>query len=238
MRRQHGEIAKATGLDVDSDRMVVSGFHLVWKGVDELRKKGVTASTPTEKARQPIYGKATLEIDKEYITSQEYHKKFIGITGNNKVDEQLCKYSRGMLEHRTGTYGEDLVLLDMDTGELIANHDTSTKGNAVTYTDELNKTIKQATKRGQRIISLHNHPEGYPPTLFDGASALGHGYTKGVVCGHNGEVYTFLPTTKKFTDDECKAFHNKLALQIVHNNEVDNKWYDALYSVGMSVKKR
>ena len=39
----HKAIAEATGVGVDSERMVVSGFYRVWKGVDELEKKGVKA---------------------------------------------------------------------------------------------------------------------------------------------------------------------------------------------------
>ena len=56
------------------------------------------------------------------------------------------------------------------------------------YTDELDATIGDAQQLEKRILAIQSHPTGYPPTADDCVSALNHGYSLGVVCGHNGTV--------------------------------------------------
>ena len=136
-------------------------------------------------------------VDLEYLKSEEYKNKFKGITGNQKVDEQLYKQSKAMLTHRNGTDKEDLCLIDSMTGK-IAGRQSNSK---VDFSVEYNNSIKNAIKDNPRdtLISIHNHSTNNPPTGSDLVSNGSKGYRLGIVVTHNGRVFTYKSGKIPFT---------------------------------------
>ena len=116
-----------------------------------------------------------------------------------------------MLKHRNGTNFEDIHFIDADTGDIIHKLDTCNIPNGVDYDDETKKAIADARKAGRRIIAVHNHPGGLPPTLDDGVSAYNNDYVMGVSVGHNLEVFSYGKTDYSYSKKECKELHGLIS---------------------------
>lgn len=176
-----------------------------------------------------VYGDDAILVNRKYIKSQAYRMKYRGITTKAKVDDIVCKYSREILAEKSGTENEVLVLLDADNGTLIYRKNNKSK-NRVDYSQSLVRAIEKAKKEGKNILAIHNHPNGLPPTADDCVSATLHGYSLGVVCGHNGAVYTYKPSGIMYTESECAKIHNAISLQL-HGTpveDIDKTWLEML----------
>ncbi|MBQ2185043.1 MAG: hypothetical protein II399_10445, partial [Lachnospiraceae bacterium] len=153
-----------------------------------------------------VYGDSVIDVDFKYIDSEEYKKKFIGLTGSEIVDEKICDYCRTILRDRTGTHFETLLLVDMDNGDVILTIN-STKPSEISYSKENAAIIEQTLKEKKRILSIHNHPTGSPPSADDSVSAKIKGYVEGITCGHNASVYVFFPSEVEYSMDDCDEIH-------------------------------
>ena len=193
-------------------------FELTVPDTDGIMPDMEEMTPLTEQMRNPLpheerYGPDATDVDLNYIRSNEYRMKFHGITGNYIVDDKIAEQSRSILEARTGTKKETLVLLDAQTGNVIASIYNSPIDNAISYNPDTEAAIQKALSVGKQIISIHNHPEGYPPTADDCVSARNHQYKLGVVCGHNGAVYTYRPSENPYSQSDCDQIHSAISLQ-------------------------
>lgn len=180
-----------------------------------------------------IYGETG--VDTDLIASQEYRMAFRGITDNPEVDDRICFFSRKILTERNGTKSESLYILDMDTGKKLHEIHTSDNGSHIAYSKEDDDKIKSLVENGNKLITIHNHPSSYPPDADDGSSAMYRGYTKGVVVGHNGRVYTYSPTKRVYTKDELQSIHNSLVYQLSFCESIDEMWQSMLQLYGMNI---
>ena len=184
------------------------------------------------------YGKNAINVDMEYINTQEYRMKYHGISDSTKVDDIIYEQAKAILEHRSGTYFEDLVLVDAKTGEVVLAHRDSNINNKVKYTKDIEKAIKKANQEKRKLIAIHNHPEGYPPTADDAVSALVRGYAKGVACGHNGKVYIYPPAKYKMRKEDCEAIHKVIESQYIQGTDIDKHWNKVLKIYQMSMEAK
>ena len=136
-------------------------------------------------------------VNLEYISSEDYHKKFKGITGDYQVDEQIYKQSKAMLVHRSKTNKEDMCLIDSRTGNIVGRQTNSKSDFGVDYNNSLNNAIKNNPR--DVLISIHNHPTNNPPTGSDIVANGSKGYKLGVVVTHNGRVFTYKAGKTPFT---------------------------------------
>lgn len=184
------------------------------------------------------YGMGAININEEYIASQEYRMKYHGITGDHKIDDKIYEYAKEILENKSGSVFEELVLLDADTGDLILAIRDSKIENKVVYTQKIESIIKSEKKKGRNIIAIHNHPEGYPPTADDAVSALVRGYNKGVVCGHNGKLYTYEPSRRKYSKEELEEIHSLIVGQYVQGDDIDKYYKEMLHLFKIDIETK
>jgi len=128
-------------------------------------------------------------VDLEYIHSDNYRRKFKGLTGNESVDTALLKYAQAILTHRSKTDREDMYLIDSKTGKVAGKQASGTTDFGVDYNDSLKKAVSAHPPK--TLISLHNHPTNYPPTGSDLISAGTRQYKMGIVVCHDGKVYRY-----------------------------------------------
>ncbi len=194
-----------------------------------------------EHSRSVPFGENASTVDLEMVHSPKYRERFDGVSKNDNLNDSICNHARSMLEHRTGTNREDLVLLDFDSGEDIAVFDTSIRQNGIdSYPDWLDARIAAARRDGRRILAIHNHPDGLPATADDCASAYIHGYYRGVVVGHNGTIFTYEPYTERITSDICEDIHTYIATQVdgLYNyNEICRIWLSSMKEFDFKVRR-
>ena len=46
-------------------------------------------------------------------------------------------------------------------------------------------------RQNRGLVTIHTHPSSSPPSHADLLSNYVHGYSLGIVCGHNGKVYVY-----------------------------------------------
>ena len=133
--------------------------------------------------KQDVY-----KINRTVIETNEYKRKFVGITGNSITDESIYKYAKAGLIHRDGTNREDLYIISESTGKVLGKNITSTEAFGV----RINDSVRSAVKNNQGdLIGLHTHPDGTPPTGSDYETAFKRGYHLGTVACSDGSVYTY-----------------------------------------------
>ena len=219
---------------VDKDVVVNEMTYSEWA---KWKKTSISNTERHEKSL--VYGDDAIIVNRKYIKSQAYRTKYRGITTKAKVDDIVCKYSREILEQKSGTENEVLVLLDADNGTLIYRKNNKSK-NRVDYSKSLLDAIEKAKKEGKNILAIHNHPNGLPPTADDCVSAALHGYSLGVVCGHNGAVYTYKPSDIMYTESECAKIHNAISLQMqgTQVEDIDKLWLEMLKLFNLNAEVR
>lgn len=155
------------------------------------RKLDERKASEHEKQYGIRYGKAAMDVDFDYIRSDEYKNKYSQITSNQKVNDSLYETAHTILEHCDGTEHEDLYLINAIKGTSFASVTNSPVARGIVYTDEFKAKLKEAKENSIPIIGIHNHPEGTPPSADDFRKAYDNGYRFGLVAGHNGQVYMF-----------------------------------------------
>lgn len=185
------------------------------------------------------YGESARNVDFDYIKTQAFRNKFNNLTESPQVNDIILKHSRKILKDRTGTNLESLVLIDAEKGTLIGMVEDSIETDRISYNEKVEKLITKAREDGRSIFAIHNHPDGYPPTADDCESAGIRGYAAGISVGHNGNVYQYEPSFKGWSIEDCRRFHNIIALQVQYaetDDEVINTWLEMMKEKGFKAK--
>lgn len=126
-------------------------------------------------------------VNKSYIDSGEYKRKFDNATDNPDVNKSLYDCAKSALKHRSGTIFEDMYWLDSETGRIVLSVTDSTDERAIVYSDR----IKNSIKNKQGLITLHTHPSSMPPSASDLNSCYKNKYKSGFVACHNGRIFGY-----------------------------------------------
>ena len=143
-------------------------------------------------------------INRSYIESGEYRKKFDRISDNAELNKLLYQLAKKMLLHRSGTLYEDMYWIDPDTLEVVASETNCELEQKVFYSKATRKAI--SNKKG--LITIHSHPNSFPPSLEDFNSNFGHENGMGIVCGHDGSIYVYW-AKEVVQKEKCIYWHKK-----------------------------
>lgn len=177
---QYQAFSKKMELPEQMERVYMDGLGRVAPGRIPYMERGITnKKTPKN---------STYSVNWERIYSNEYKRKYNGITGNTKTDESMYKYAKAGLTHRDGTNREDLYIISKSTGKVLGKNIASTEAFGV----RINDSVRSAVKNNQGdLIGLHTHPDGTPPTGSDFETAFKRGYHLGAVACSDGSVYIY-----------------------------------------------
>ena len=126
-------------------------------------------------------------VNKTYVDSGEYKRKFDNMTDNPAVNKSLYDCAKKVLKHRSGTLYEDMYWIDGDTGKIILGITDSTEERGIPYSDR----IMEAIKGKNNIITIHTHPGSMPPSAEDFNLNFDYNYSLGVVACHNGKLFVY-----------------------------------------------
>jgi len=225
---RYKQLADGAGLKPKYKRMFVQGF-----------KDAKSSTLPSERERERLKSSYPNTVATKALDAPGYLEKFRRLTESEAVNRSIYNCAVQALTHRNGTTGEDLYLINGRTGEILHANTSSTAVQTVKYEARTLAAIAKAHADGIPIIALHNHPNGMPPSLDDGASAFVHGYAMGVVVGHNLEVYSYSASDKAYDSEYCQRIHSALSRRIGYEFDFDDEvWYNALRKFGMEVQRQ
>ena len=159
------------------------------KYVANSEKRGIikarSGSVALENQR---YGrnKVTL-VNKTYIESGEYKRKYDNISENKAVNKTLYDCAKAALKHRSGTKFEDMYWIDGNTGEIIASALNEKETSGVAKSKRRNKILA----RYGNVYAIHSHPASMPPSATDFNCFFEQGYSKAFVACHDGTLYSY-----------------------------------------------
>lgn len=130
--------------------------------------------------------KVTL-VNKTYIESGEYKRKFDNISENKAVNKTLYDCAKAALKHRSGTKFEDMYWIDGNTGEIIASALNEKETSGVAKSKRRNKILA----RYGNVYAIHSHPASMPPSATDFNCFFEQGYSKAFVACHDGTLYSY-----------------------------------------------
>lgn len=213
---EYSRFCKKMGLKEQRERIYYDMRGRVASGNHISMEKGI--------ANKRISKEADYSINRKLIDSNEYKRKYNGITGNTKVDEALYKYAKAGLIHRDGTNREDLYILSRTTGEILGKNISSTENFGV----KANESITNAVKNNiGNTIGLHTHPDDTPPTGSDFETAFKRVYNFGTVACADGSVYIYGCSDKyisaRIIDDTIEKYKNMIdnSGEKVYSNSIE-----------------
>ena len=166
-------------------------------------------------------------IDYNYISSNRYRKKFDYISNDKKLNKLLYKIAKKMLLHRSGTEYEDMYWIDLINGKIVCKITDSKYKKKILYTT----TIKKMIKKSENLLTIHTHPDSFPPSIDDINSNYDHNYEIGIVICHYGRVYMYSAEERinvnyyKLTvEDYLKNGYNEDTAQIEALKEMQKKF--------------
>lgn len=116
-------------------------------------------------------------VNHSYINSGEYKRKFDSISNNKELSRIIYKISKNMLKHRSGTKYEDMYWIDLDTLNVVAKETTAVVEKRIVYSVATERKIK----KNNNLLTLHTHPDSFPPSIDDLNSNFDHAYAAGIV---------------------------------------------------------
>ena len=191
--RRYAQIAKASGNAEKRDRMTVEGFRAV--KVPEKAEKGLTSGDGSDKIaseESPRKSKqGSFEVDWSKIQSAEYSAKFRKLSDNPTVSDALETRAKWALNNRSGKQTEELYAVSLTSGKEIARITDQQNQSGVVRTASFTARLNAADESGDKIMLLHNHPQGLPPSISDVNALLKNKNVSGITVGHNGTVYRY-----------------------------------------------
>ena len=179
-QRIYGARAKAFGEKAEQFGRLANSFKTPDKKisgtVEKSGESGIieTGSDSVALENQRLGRNKSTLVNKTYIDSGEYKRKWDNAIENQKVSKTLYGCAKKALKHRSGTVFEDMYWIDSDTGEIILSVTDSEEERAIVYTDK----IRNIVGKNENIITLHTHPSSMPPSLSDLNSCYRNKYTK------------------------------------------------------------
>ena len=165
-----------------------------------------------EKPRERELSGGEYGANLDYVRSDEFVDKLKKHPMTSHLSDSIARVSRQMLQHRNGTPYEDYYLLDAETGSVVALSNKARKRKGVVYNEQVRKAFKESLE--QSLISIHNHPSGYPPSLSDFASlqqrSKNNTVKYGLTIGHDGSVYWYSRPNKRIPRSAQEQYVNRI----------------------------
>lgn len=207
------DFCRQTGRRNDTFRSQVNGFgrstaqravhaaKRVQNGKKELTSGGDGGII---KEQERMQSSSDYAVPKDLVKSREFRSKFDSMDSDKKIQRQYYQVAKKMLNHRSGTNGEDLYFYNTRTKKWYSST-TGTQAGTPDYTEEIRRALQESEKG--EIVSFHNHPLGMPPSAGDLNAALKNGYQKGYTIGHDGTVFEY--TAPEYRIDES-VYSNRI----------------------------
>lgn len=154
-------------------------------------------------------------VNWKIVKSKEYTNRFSELSDNLKANMLAAKRSRNILVNRDGKNTEELYAISLTNGKDVSSITNQHVAFGVNRTDKFNDDILRAECRNEKILLIHNHPRGLPPSIADINELLNHKTAVGITVGHNGTIYYYTKPNKKITKFDvmvamrkCKKYNN------------------------------
>lgn len=191
--QRYKQFCADNGLQTQADRIKVAGF----KRAQSAKANGkatvyqnVKSQSINEKSLRTKDG-GTHGVNWKIVKSKEYTERFSAVSDNSKANELAAQRARNALVHRDGKDTEELYAIGLKSGKDISAIVDQNYPYGVRRTQKLTNDVERAECMGDKVLFIHNHPGGTPPSMADINALLSNKDAVGITVGHNGSIYYY-----------------------------------------------
>lgn len=228
----------ALGMSLDERKQLqqqyIDGDNAAWRTeIDSKNRASAGIQSYDEQEYGVSYGDIT--ANERRIRKPSWGRRFAEAVPSKRVRRQVVRYARKAALDNSGTHLESMYLIDAETGAKIAAIDKPGEKieRGVHYTEEFVQKMEEARAAGRKIIAIHNHPEGYPPSGDDFRKAYDNGYAQGFVIGSNGQIYSYQNDSIELTEEICDTMQKHISKAYEYGADVDRAYKDIYNSYGL-----
>ena len=193
LQEEYVRFSKDAKLPLQHARMEVAGFN--WKHATAAEKLANRSAEEREQSPRQMKN-GSYAVNWETVHSEEFRKKFDNLTTNPATNSAAHTRAIWALNNRDGVNTEEIYALDMRSGKEIARITDQNHPHGVKRTSQFDSALRQARKTGTKILLLHNHPSGNPPSIGDLNALFSTPDATGITVGHNGSLYMYTAPQK------------------------------------------
>ncbi len=108
---------------------------------------------------------------------------------------------------------EDMYWIDLDTIQIVGREVERDIEEAVQYSRRTETVIKQY----QNLLTIHTHPNSFPPSIADIKSNYFNNYAVGIVICHDGRIYMY-----KAAEDISEAYYSMTLAEYQNQGYADD----------------
>lgn len=194
--------------DEDGDTYYVSAdmTYKEWKKKyvkSELRERSLRTKRSSKKGVSKGYeDKYNYGVNWKVVKSKEYGARFSKISDDEKVTSLIAKRSRDALKNRDGKKTEELYAISLTTGKDVSSITDQHIPFGINRTFKFDKDVKSAEDNDEKVLLIHNHPRGLPPSVSDLNELLNHKNVSGITVGSNGSIYYYSKPNDEINEED------------------------------------
>lgn len=169
----------------------------------ELRERSLRTKRSFQKGAGKKYeDKYNYGVNWKVVKSKEYSAKFSKISDDEKVTSLIAKRSRYALKNRDGKKTEELYAISLTTGKDVSSITDQHIPFGINRTFKFDKDVKRAEDNDEKVLLIHNHPRGLPPSVSDLNELLNHKNVSGITVGSNGSIYYYSKPNDEINEED------------------------------------
>lgn len=169
----------------------------------ELRERSLRTKRSFQKGAGKKYeDKYNYGVNWKVVKSKEYSAKFSKISDDEKVTSLIAKRSRDALKNRDGKKTEELYAISLTTGKDVSSITDQHIPFGINRTFKFDKDVKRAEDNDEKVLLIHNHPRGLPPSVSDLNELLNHKNVSGITVGSNGSIYYYSKPNDEINEED------------------------------------
>lgn len=139
-------------------------------------------------------------VNWKVVKSKEYGKRIGSVIKNEAANALATQRCKNALTNRSGKNTEEIYAISLTTGKDVSSITNQHTPFGVNRTEKFMADVQRAEKNNEKILFIHNHPNGKPPSIADLNELLDHKDAVGIAAGHNGSLYYYTKPSKKITN--------------------------------------
>ena len=129
------------------------------------------------------------------------------------------------MNNRDGTDTEELYAIDLSTGKEIGRIANQNLSKGVAREKSFDDKLSAADNSGKKILLIHNHPSGMPPSVGDVNELVKNKNVIGITVGHDGSIYKYTKPNRMVDErdwDISMAQYNKFSEKTAQERTMQN----------------
>ena len=171
------------------------------KQLAKSEKAGIIVNESSPRKMKDI----SCAVDWNIIQSDAYSERFTALSNDKKVSSAIETRAKWALNNRDGADTEEIYAISLFDGHEVGRITNQHIKSAVRRTEKFTRELDAADSSGEKVLLLHNHPKGLPPSISDINALYRNKNVAGITVGHNGSIYYYTRPVKVILESEWNS---------------------------------